>query len=103
MLTPYGAHPTACRLFYDYDPAFLNNYKRRARDDDAWHGFLDEWVYGLAGHDEYIAKVGEERPRPHKGRPGARLRPRPGPAVRGGGGGGGDGHDATGGPAAAER
>ncbi len=61
VLTPYGAHPTACRLFYDYDPAFLNDYKRRARDDDAWHGFLDEWVYGLAGHDEYIAKVGEEQ------------------------------------------
>jgi glutaconate CoA-transferase subunit A len=57
---PYGAHPTACRFFYDYDPGFLNDYKRRARDDDAWKAFLDEWVYGVAGHEEYVAKVGGE-------------------------------------------
>jgi glutaconate CoA-transferase subunit A len=57
---PYGAHPTACRFFYDYDPGFLNDYKRRARDDDAWKAFLDEWVYGVAGHEEYVAKVGAE-------------------------------------------
>jgi glutaconate CoA-transferase subunit A len=58
---PYGAHPTACRLFYDYDPAFLNDYKRRARDDAAWNAFLDEWVYGVPDHEQYIAKVGEEQ------------------------------------------
>ena len=56
---PHGAHPTACRNFYDYDPAFLNDYRRAARDDEAWSAFLDEWVYGLAGHDEYLAKVGD--------------------------------------------
>jgi glutaconate CoA-transferase subunit A len=58
VCVPYGAHPTACRFFYDYDPAFLTDYRRAARDDQAWTGFLDEWVYGLAGHDEYLAKIG---------------------------------------------
>jgi len=58
VLAPHGAHPTACRYFYDYDPAFLNDYRRAARDDAAWSAFLDEWVYDLAGHDDYVAKVG---------------------------------------------
>ena len=28
---PYGAHPTACPYFYDYDPAHLNHYKAVAK------------------------------------------------------------------------
>ena len=58
VLAPHGAHPTACRYFYDYDPGFLNDYRRAARDDAAWAEWLDEWIYGPAGHDEYVAKVG---------------------------------------------
>jgi glutaconate CoA-transferase, subunit A len=55
---PYGAHPTACRYFYDYDPSHLNHYKAVAKDDEAWAGYLDEWVYGVADHDAYLDKVG---------------------------------------------
>jgi glutaconate CoA-transferase, subunit A len=58
VCVPHGAHPTACRFFYDYDPGFLNEYARAARDDQAWAGFLDEWVYGVADHDGYLAHVG---------------------------------------------
>jgi glutaconate CoA-transferase subunit A len=58
VCVPHGAHPTACRFFYDYDPGFLNDYARAARDDQAWVAFLDEWVYGVADHDEYLAKIG---------------------------------------------
>ncbi len=79
---PYGAHPTACRYFYDYDPSFLNDYRRVARDDEAWAAWLDEWVYGLAGHDEYVEKIGAAAARANQGRPGARLRHRTGQAVR---------------------
>ena len=61
VLAPHGAHPTACRYFYDYDPGFLNDYRRAARDDAAWDEWLDEWVYGPAGHDEYVTKLGAER------------------------------------------
>jgi glutaconate CoA-transferase, subunit A len=55
---PYGAHPTACRYFYDYDPAHLNLYKSIVRDDHAWQAYLDEWVYGVANWDAYLDKVG---------------------------------------------
>jgi glutaconate CoA-transferase subunit A len=55
---PYGAHPTACFGFYDYDPAHLNHYKRVAKDDDSFNGYLDDYVYGIADHDEYLNRVG---------------------------------------------
>jgi len=61
VLAPHGAHPTACRYFYDYDPTFLNDYRRAARDDDAWAAFVDEWVHGPGSHDAYVAKLGAER------------------------------------------
>jgi glutaconate CoA-transferase subunit A len=55
---PYGAHPTACRYFYDYDPAHLALYKSIVQDDDAWGEYLEEWVYGVASWDAYLDKVG---------------------------------------------
>jgi glutaconate CoA-transferase, subunit A len=55
---PYGAHPTACRLFYDYDPKHLNMYKDMATDDVTFRKYLDEWVYGVSSHDEYLDKIG---------------------------------------------
>jgi glutaconate CoA-transferase subunit A len=55
---PYGAHPTACRLFYDYDAKHLNMYRSVARDDATFRQYLDEWVYGIASHDEYLDKIG---------------------------------------------
>jgi glutaconate CoA-transferase, subunit A len=55
---PYGAHPTACRYFYDYDPVHLNHYKAVAKDDEQWHAYLDEWVYGIESWDHYLDKVG---------------------------------------------
>jgi glutaconate CoA-transferase, subunit A len=54
----YGAHPTACPFFYDYDPAHLNLYKAAARDDERWAAYLDEWVYGVESRDAYLDKVG---------------------------------------------
>jgi len=55
---PYGAHPTACYAFYDYDPKHLNLYRKAAEDDDLFRQYLDEWVYGVSTHDEYIERVG---------------------------------------------
>ncbi len=55
---PYGAHPTACRLFYDYDAKHLNMYRYLARDDVGFRKYLDEWVLGVSNHDEYLDKIG---------------------------------------------
>ena len=55
---PYGAHPTACRLFYDYDAKHLNMYRYLARDDVGFRKYLDEWVLGVSNHEEYLDKIG---------------------------------------------
>jgi glutaconate CoA-transferase subunit A len=55
---PYGCHPTACFAFYDYDPKHLNLYKKVAGDDIQFKEYLDEWVYGVKSHEEYLGKVG---------------------------------------------
>lgn len=55
---PFGAHPTACRYFYDYDPVHLNHYKAVAKDDEQWAAYLKEWVFGVGSWDAYLDKVG---------------------------------------------
>jgi len=55
---PYGAHPTAVYACYDYDPKHLNLYKKVANDDSAFKEYLDEWVYGVKSHEEYLEKIG---------------------------------------------
>jgi glutaconate CoA-transferase, subunit A len=58
VVVPYGAHPTACRLFYDYDAKHLNMYKDAAKDDDTFKRYLQEWVYGIENHEAYLDRIG---------------------------------------------
>ncbi|OPY64796.1 MAG: Glutaconate CoA-transferase subunit A [Syntrophorhabdus sp. PtaU1.Bin050] len=55
---PYGAHPTSCYAFYDYDAGHLNLYRRVAEDDELFKEYLDEWVYGISSREAYLNKVG---------------------------------------------
>lgn len=57
---PYGAHPTACLGFYDYDPKHLNHYKKVAKDDESFKKYLEEWVYGVPTHEAYLDRVGAQ-------------------------------------------
>ncbi len=66
---PYGAHPTACFNFYDYDPMHLNMYHDLAKDDRRFKEYLDAWVYGVHSWEEYLEKVGIESDPRNKGEP----------------------------------
>ncbi|HAR95657.1 MAG TPA: ketoacid-CoA transferase [Deltaproteobacteria bacterium] len=55
---PYGAHPTACPFLYDYDANHLNTYRERAREDDSFKSYLEEWVYDIENHEDYLEKIG---------------------------------------------
>jgi glutaconate CoA-transferase subunit A len=57
---PYGAHPTACYGFYDYDAQHLNAYRTAAADEAQFAAYLDEYVVGVDGHAEYLEKIGAE-------------------------------------------
>lgn len=58
---PFGAYPTACYRYYDYDPIFLNAYRKSASDDLLYKAYLDEFIYGVSDHQRLLSLVGEER------------------------------------------
>ncbi len=51
---PFGAHPLAMTGYYDMDLSFRAKTAHIYRDRDACIRFLDEWVYGVKNHKEYI-------------------------------------------------
>ena len=55
---PYGAYPTACYGYYDYDPAFLWRYARYAKDDNLYREYLRKFVHDVKNHGEFIALNG---------------------------------------------
>jgi glutaconate CoA-transferase subunit A len=59
---PYGAHPTGMTGYYDSDYAFNGKAFGGGvmRDRELFKSFLDEWVYGCADHDAYIAHYREK-------------------------------------------
>jgi glutaconate CoA-transferase subunit A len=56
---PFGAHPTACFGFYDYDPIHLKLYAKAASQDHTFQEYLDEWVRTISSQQDYIEKLGE--------------------------------------------
>lgn len=55
---PFGAHPTACQYFYDYDPRHLNMYRQEAGDETSFRGYVEKWVTGCPSQEDYLAQVG---------------------------------------------
>ncbi len=57
----FGAHPYQVQGYYDLDAAFRKEYAERSVDLDSWNGWMDEWVYGVDGHEGYLKKLGADR------------------------------------------
>jgi glutaconate CoA-transferase subunit A len=57
----YGAYPTACYRYYDYDPTFLSDYRTAATDDARFAAYLEGWVYSKKDQAERLEEVGNER------------------------------------------
>ncbi len=55
---PHGAYPTACYRYYDYDPAYLNQYRKYAEDEKPYETYLKDFVYGMKDHRGLLDKVG---------------------------------------------
>jgi len=58
---PYGAYPTACHRYYDYDPIYLHEYFRDAKDDNQNEQNRGKYVYDFEEHQELLNFVGKER------------------------------------------
>ncbi|WP_249123856.1 CoA transferase subunit A [Saccharopolyspora erythraea] len=57
---PRGAHPSYVQGYYERDGAFYRAWPDISRDPERLRQWLDEWVYDLADHSEYLAKLGEQ-------------------------------------------
>jgi glutaconate CoA-transferase subunit A len=58
---PWGAYPSACYRYYDYDPVYLNDYRLAAQDDSRYPGYLDKYIYSVADHRALMDLIGEKR------------------------------------------
>ncbi len=55
---PWGAHPYAAYNYYDYDPRQLKRYHDSAEDDTLYAQYLEQFVYGVKDHAQYLQAVG---------------------------------------------
>ena len=55
---PFGCHPSFAQGYYDRDNRFYLEWDRIAKDPETLDAWLDEWVYGLNNHAEYVEKFG---------------------------------------------
>ena len=55
---PYGAHPTSCYRWYDYDADHLREYVAAAKDPAALERYLERYVYSVDDHYGYLERVG---------------------------------------------
>ena len=72
VVEPWGAHPSYVQGAYDRDNRFYRDWDAITRDERMLQAWLREWVFGISGRDEYVAKLGAERL--------AALRPGPAPS-----------------------
>ncbi len=58
---PYGAFPTACFRCYDYDPVFLKEYARLAKDDTQYHSYIEDTIFKNPTHRDLLDSIGRKR------------------------------------------
>ena len=58
---PFGAFPTQCYNYYDYDNAYLKMYGAASKTEEDFKAFLNEYVYGCKDHAEFLEKIGINR------------------------------------------
>ena len=55
---PFAAHPTSVYRSYDYDAKQIQAYVEATRTPESFRAYLDQYVYGVKDHWEYLERVG---------------------------------------------
>jgi len=58
---PYGAHPSQCYNYYDYDGQFLKDYDRISKTEEDFNQFIQTWAFDVKSHEGYLNRLGAER------------------------------------------
>jgi glutaconate CoA-transferase subunit A len=57
---PFGAHPSFAQGHYDRDNGFYRDWEAISRDPARLAAWLGEWVIGLDGRADYLARMGSD-------------------------------------------
>jgi glutaconate CoA-transferase, subunit A len=55
---PFGAFPTACYYYYDYDADFLTRHEMFAKNDARYEAYLQKYILETADHREFLDLIG---------------------------------------------
>jgi glutaconate CoA-transferase subunit A len=55
---PYSAHPSSVYGVYDFDEQHIELYAEASKTPQGFKTYLDEYVYGVRDHWEYLERVG---------------------------------------------
>lgn len=55
---PFSAHPSSVYGVYDFDKAHIKIFAEASKTPDCLQEYLHKYVYGVAGHWEYLEQVG---------------------------------------------
>jgi glutaconate CoA-transferase subunit A len=58
---PYGAHPSYVQGYYDRDNQAYLEWDKLSQEQATTEAWLEEWVYGVGNHTEYLQKLGQAR------------------------------------------
>jgi glutaconate CoA-transferase subunit A len=61
VVEPWGAHPSYVQGRYDRDNRFYLDWDPISRSAETTAAWLAEWVHGVSGRAEYMARLGEDR------------------------------------------
>jgi glutaconate CoA-transferase subunit A len=61
VVEPKACHPSYAQGYYDRDNRFYLEWDEVARDPERLDAWLQEWVYDLSSHAEYVEKLGADR------------------------------------------
>ncbi|MCC7363998.1 MAG: CoA transferase subunit A [Dehalococcoidia bacterium] len=57
---PFGAHPSGCTGYYDFDYAFqAATMSRINRTREDWDAYAAEWIHGVADRAAYVRRIQE--------------------------------------------
>ena len=55
---PFGSHPCGCGTSYPVDDRHVKIYLQAAKSAETFRAFLEEYIFSVSGHPEYLRKVG---------------------------------------------
>jgi len=58
---PFGSHPGEMSGVYERDEKYIKSYVKDSKDIELTNKYLDEWIYNVKDHNEYLKKVGDEK------------------------------------------